>query len=41
MEENMLVIYKNKVEIRVSALHDRNAAVLGSAALLFKHLKHA
>lgn len=35
MEENILIIYKNKIEIRVSYLHDKNAAVLGSAAQLF------
>jgi len=35
LEENILVIYKNKIEIRVSSLHDRNAAVLGTAGLLF------
>jgi glucokinase len=34
MEENMLKIYKNKVEIRVSSLHDANAAVLGAASLI-------
>lgn len=35
MEENLLIIFKNKIEIRVSYLHDKNAAVLGSAAQLF------
>lgn len=35
MEENVLNIYKDKVEIRISALHDRNAAVLGTAASIF------
>lgn len=35
MEENILNIYKDKVEIRISALHDRNAAVLGTAASIF------
>lgn len=39
MEENMLVIFKNKVEIRISSLHDVNAAVLGSASLVFSSLK--
>jgi len=38
MEENMLVIYKNKVEIRISSLHDSNAAVLGAASLIFSQL---
>jgi glucokinase len=36
MEKNMLNIYQNKVEIRVSSLIDKNAAVLGSAAMAFK-----
>jgi glucokinase len=35
MEENMLIIYKNKIEIILSELHDKNAAVLGTAASLF------
>ena len=35
MEENMLVIYKDKIDIRISSLHDKNAAVLGTAAHLF------
>jgi len=35
MEENMLIIFKDKVEIRVSSLHDVNAAVLGAASLIF------
>lgn len=35
MEENILNIYKDKVEIRISALHDKNAAVLGTAASIF------
>jgi glucokinase len=35
MEENILIIYKDKIDIRVSSLHDRNAAVLGTAAHLF------
>lgn len=39
MEENILVIYKNKIEIRISSLHDRNAAVLGTAAHVFWDLK--
>jgi glucokinase len=36
MEINMLNIYQNKVELRVSSLIDKNAAVLGSAAMAFK-----
>jgi glucokinase len=39
MEENMLIIYKNKVEIRLSSLHDSNAAVLGAASLIFSQLE--
>lgn len=35
MEENILVIFKNKIDIRISSLHDKNAAVLGTAAHLF------
>ncbi|PIE86676.1 MAG: glucokinase [Bacteroidetes bacterium] len=35
MEANMLNIYKNKVEIRISSLHNVNAAVLGSASLVW------
>ncbi len=35
MEENLLVIYKNKIDIRISNLHNENAAILGAAALLF------
>ena len=38
MEENMLIIFQNKVEIRVSSLHDVNAAVLGSASLVFSEI---
>lgn len=35
MEENILAIYKDKIEIRISDLHSQNAAILGAAALLF------
>jgi glucokinase len=35
MEENILIIYKNKIDIRISSLHDRNAAVLGTAGHIF------
>lgn len=35
MEENMLIIFKNKVEIRISSLHELNAAVLGAGSLVF------
>ena len=35
LEENALKIFQNKIEIRISALHGKNAAVLGSAASMF------
>jgi glucokinase len=35
MEKSALKIFQNHIEIRVSALHDKNAAVLGTAASLF------
>ncbi len=35
LEENILIIYKNKIEIRISHLHDLNAAVLGAGSLAF------
>jgi glucokinase len=35
LEENLLVIYKNKIDVRISNLHNENAAILGAAALLF------
>ena len=41
LERNLIRIYQNEIEIRVSALHDRNAAVLGTAASLFwRAIKH-
>ena len=39
MEEHMLNIFKNKVEIRISSLHDVNAAVLGAASLVWNERK--
>jgi len=36
MEENILIIYKNKIDIRISHLHDLNAAVLGAGSLAFE-----
>lgn len=39
MEEAILHIYKNKIEIRISTLHDKNAAVLGAASLVWKELE--
>jgi len=38
MEQHILNIYQNKIEIRVSALHDKNAAVLGSCSLVWNEL---
>lgn len=35
MNENMLVIYKDKVSVITSVLHEKNAAVLGAASLVF------
>ena len=35
LEKNALKIYQNEIEIRISHLHDKNAAVLGTAASLF------
>lgn len=35
-EENLLVIYKNKVKILVSELNQNDAALLGAASLVFK-----
>jgi glucokinase len=41
MEKNILKVLENKIEIRTSELHHRNAAVLGTAATLFwKTIKH-
>ena len=35
MEESLLKIYRNKIEIRISQLHSKNAAVLGAASLVW------
>jgi glucokinase len=35
MNQNLLVIYKDKVKVLTSSLHDQNAAVLGAASLVF------
>ena len=35
MEANILKIYENDIEIRISSLHDKNAAVMGTAASMF------
>jgi len=39
LEENLLPIYRNKIEVLPSALLHKNIAVLGAAALMFKQLK--
>jgi len=39
-EENLLNIYKNKVQILNSNLHEKNAAILGNAASIFKKIKN-
>jgi len=39
MEENLLNIYKDKIDIRISDLHDKNAAVLGSSSLVWNELR--
>ncbi|MDG1333486.1 MAG: ROK family protein [Crocinitomicaceae bacterium] len=39
MEESMLIIFQDKVEIRISSLHDSNAAVLGAASLVWNERK--
>lgn len=38
MEDSMLNIYKNKVEIRISSLHETNAAVLGASSLVWNEI---
>ena len=39
-DQNLLNIYKNKVQILNSNLHDKNAAILGNAASIFKRIKY-
>ena len=36
MEENMLYVFKDKVRLLPSGIQDRNAAVLGAAALIWQ-----
>lgn len=36
-KENLLNVYKDKVQLRYSGLNDKNAAILGSAAMIWKH----
>lgn len=38
MEESMLFAFKNKVQVLPSALQDKNAAILGASALVWKEL---
>lgn len=38
MENGLLNIYKDKIEIRISELHDKNAAVLGASSLVWNEL---
>jgi glucokinase len=35
LKKNVLSIFKDKIEIRISTLHDKNAAILGNAASVF------
>ncbi len=39
LEKNILDIYQNRIEIKISSLHQRNAAVLGTAASIFLELE--
>ena len=39
MEENILFVYKNKIKIKISELNNKNAAVLGAAALAWAEIK--
>ncbi|HYG38795.1 MAG TPA: ROK family protein [Cytophagales bacterium] len=39
MEKNMLAIYKNKVKLLPSKLMNKNAAVLGASALIWKEIE--
>lgn len=36
LEESLLNIFKNKIEVRFSELNERNGAILGAAALIWK-----
>ena len=38
MEEHLLPVYRNKIRVLPSALLNKNIAVLGAAALIWKHL---
>lgn len=37
MEEHMLYVFKNKVRLLPSGIQDKNAAILGAAALVWQH----
>lgn len=39
MEENLLQIYKNKIQLQPSALSENDAAILGAAALIWDEFK--
>lgn len=39
-DENLLSIYKNKIKILTSKLHDKNAAILGNGASVFSNFKN-
>lgn len=39
IEKDILNIYKDKIEVRISSLHDKNAAVLGASSLVWQELK--
>ena len=39
MNDQLILPLKNKIEVRVSALHKTNAAILGNAAMVFHEIK--
>lgn len=39
-EKNLLNIYQGKIQIKVSELHESDAALLGSASLIYKNVYH-
>jgi glucokinase len=39
LEKNLLHIYRGKVELRLSSLHENEAAILGAASLVSKYLQ--
>lgn len=41
MEANILFVYKDKIPLLVSALPDNQASILGAAAAVSNHIKHA